>query len=207
MLGAPPRLRVLRVSERPPPRPAAARPPWHIRTVSRLALAAALALACLAPTSAHAYDHQLTLDASAGWGVAPALEAPNHGPSFAIGTTIGFDDAWGLGVYAGWSVHPAFNGGEPYHLGFAGVEGLYFIDILEVVPFFGVGIDVLPTFDGSTNSWGADVAAHLRASVDYLVSRSVAIGLDVRPYVLFSALSTDPFYLTVLARFSYILDY
>lgn len=200
-------LRFSHVNERPTSRAATAPGLWHTGTVPRALALFALASALLTPSAAVAYDHQLTLDASAGWGVAPVLAAPNNGPSFALGTTIGFADAWGLGVYAGWSVHPAFNGGETFHLGFAGVEGLYYIDILEVVPFFGVGIDVLPTFDGSTNSWGADVAAHLRASIDYLVSREVAIGVDIRPYVLFSALSTDPVYLTFLARFSYILDY
>lgn len=180
---------------------------WHTPAVLGRALAfVALALTALPPV-AHAYDRQLTLDAAVGWGVAPVLDAPNHGPTVAIGTAIGFAEAWGIGLHAGWSVHPAFNGGETFHLGFAGIEGLYYIDILEVVPFFGVGVDVLPTFDESTSSWSADVAAHLRASLDYLVSREVAIGVDIRPYVLLSALSTDPVYLTFLARFSYVLDY
>lgn len=189
-------------------RPAPARRAWHTGTVlTRVIAVAALVCGAALPSSALAYDRQLTLDVAAGWGVAPALAAPNNGPSFAIGTAVGFADAWGVGVYAGWSVHPAFGGGEPFHLGFAGVEGLYFIDILEVVPFFGVGVDVLPTFDAASGTWGADFAAHLRASLDYLVSREVAIGLDIRPYVLFTALGTDPVYITFLARLSYIIDY
>ncbi len=177
-----------------------------MRTVSRaLLLAASLCVAL--PSTALAYDHQVTLDAAAGWGVAPAFSATDNGPAWALSSTIGFDDTWGLGVYAGWAVHPAFNGGEPVHFGFAGVEGLYFIDILQVVPYFGLGIDVLPVYDGNTNQWSADFAAHLRASVDYLVSREVAIGVDVRPYVLWTALSTDPVYITFLARVSYVFDY
>lgn len=178
-----------------------------MRTVFR-ALALAVVLACVAsPATALAYDHQITIDAAAGWGVAPAFAAPDNGPSWALSSTIGFAEAWGVGVYAGWSVHPPFNGGEPLQVGLFGAEGLYYIDILEVVPFFGLGVDVLPIFDGNTGQWSADFAAHLRASLDYLVSRDVIVGLDVRPYILFTALGTDPVYITFLARFSYVFDY
>jgi hypothetical protein len=184
---------------------------WHTRTVPTRtvprALLLAAAIACSVPGAAHAYDRQLTLDVAAGWGVAPVLEAPNHGPGGGIGASFGFDDAWGLGVYTGWFVHPPFNGGEAVHLGVFGVEGLYYLDILQVVPFFGLGIDVLPAFDGATGEWSADFAAHVRASLDYLVSREVIIGIDIRPYVLFTSLSIDPVYITFLARFSYVLDY
>lgn len=166
---------------------------------------AAFVAAC--PAAAHAYDHQITVEAAVGWGLAPALAAPDNGPAGLIGATIGFDDTWGMGISAGWAVHPPFNGGSALHTGFAGVEALYFIDILQVVPFFGLGVDVLTTYDSATDAWGADFALHVRASLDYLVSRQVIIGLDVRPYVLFTALSTEPVYLTFLARFSYVIDY
>lgn len=177
-----------------------------MRTVTR-ALPLALALVCALPSLAHAYDRQITLDLAAGWGVAPALEAPNHGPGGGIGTTIGFEDAWGIGVYAGWHGHPPFNGGEAYQLGMFGVEGLYYLDILQVVPFFGLGVDVLPSYDHTTDSWRADFAAHLRLSLDYLLSREVIVGVDIRPYVLFTSLSLDPVYITFQARFTYVFDY
>jgi hypothetical protein len=164
-----------------------------------------LVLLVASPSTAAAYEQQVSLDLSAGWGVAPVLPAPNNGPAWALSSAIGFDDTWGLGIYAGWAVHPPFNGGESVHVGIFGAEALYYIDILEVVPFFGLGIDVITTFDG--NAWGADFAAHLRASVDYLVSREVAIGVDVRPYILFTNLDLDPVYLTFLARVSVLLDY
>lgn len=179
---------------------------WHTRTVLR-ALPLVAVIACAAPSTAHAYDRQLTLDVAAGWGLAPVLEAPNNGPGGGIGASIGFDDAWGLGVYTGWFVHPPFNGGDAVHLGVFGVEGLYYLDILQVVPFFGLGVDVLPTYDQAADQWGAEFAAHVRASLDYLVSREVIVGIDIRPYVLFTSLSLDPVYITFLARFSYVLDY
>lgn len=174
------------------------------------ALCAALAAIALllAPADAHAYDHQVTLDFGAGWGVAPALADgfPDHGPNAHVGTSIGFDDTWGMAFQAGWAVHPPFtDSADPLHIGFVGVEGLYYIDILQVVPFFGVGVDVLPTYNGT--DWGADVAAHVRLSLDYLVSREVAVGVDIRPYILLTSLELDPVYLSFQARASFLFDY
>lgn len=165
-------------------------------------------LALALPSTAAAYDRQVSLDIAAGWGLAPALEMlPNHGPFASLATTIGIDDTWALGVNAGWAIHPPLtDSSQPlFHVGVLGVEALYYIDILEIVPFFGAGIDLLPTFDGS--NLFVDLAAHLRLSVDYLASREVAIGIDVRPYILLTALSTDPVYVTFQIRLSLLFDY
>lgn len=179
---------------------------WHTRTVAR-ALPLAVALACAFPSVGHAYDRQVTLDAAFGWGLAPALDAPNHGPGGGIGASIGFDDLWGLGVYAHWFGHPPFNGGAAIHIGAVGIEALYFLDILQLVPFFGAGIDVLPTYDEAAPGLAADFAVHLRASLDYLVSRELIVGIDIRPYILLTALSVDPVYISFLARVSWAIDY
>ena len=173
----------------------------------------ALVITTALPAAASAYDRQITFGITGGWGWAPALEMfPNNGPTAGVSGTIGIGDAWGIGAYAGWAVHPPFNGGDPppsssraLQVGLFGVEGLYFFDILSVVPFFGLGLDVLPTFDDFV--WGADFAVHLRASVDYLVSREIIVGLDIRPYVLLTNLSLDPVYLTFQLRVSFVFDY
>jgi len=166
----------------------------------------ALALWGALPCSASAYDHQVTLDVAAGWALAPALKAaPDNGPVAGVGATVGFGDGGGAGAYAQWAVHPPFQGGSTFQTGLFGVEGLYTIDILQIVPILGIGVDALPSSDGSV--WRADFAAHLRLSVDYLLSRDVIIGLDVRPYVLLTALDQDPVYVTVMGRVSFPFDY
>lgn len=181
--------------------------PCHTGRVRPALPAVAVAVALLsAPASAAAYDRQIAVGVTAGWGLAPALEMfPNHGPTAGLSASLGFDDTWGVAVYGGWAVHPPIDGGETFHVGLFGAEALYYIDILEVVPFFGVGVDALTQFDGT--SWGVDFAAHLRASVDYLLSREVTIGLDIRPYILFTNLDLDPIYLTFQARVSFLFDY
>ena len=170
------------------------------------ALVVVCAVAAL-PGRAEAYDHQLTFDFTAGWGLSPAIVMePDHGPMGGVGLGIGFDDTWGLGFVADWAVHPPFtDNSDPLQVGLFGVEGLYYIDILEIVPFFGVGVDFITTFDGVT--WRGDFAAHVRVSVDYLVSRDIAVGIDVRPYILFTNLSLDPVYISAQARLSILLPY
>ena len=173
-----------------------------------LALAASLLASLLGPRSAAAYDRQVTLDLGVGWGFTPALEMlPDHGPVGSLATTIGFDDTWALGIHASWGVHPPLTSStDPtFHVGVVGVEALYYIDILAVVPFFGLGVDVLPTTDET--AWALDFAAHARVSLDYLVSRQITVGLDVRPYVLLTALDIDPVYVTVQVRMSALLEY
>ncbi|MGE0792144.1 MAG: hypothetical protein AB7S26_41110 [Sandaracinaceae bacterium] len=167
-----------------------------------------MALAILLPGRAFAYERILSLDVDLGWGWAPTLDAPNHGPTGGVGTSIGFDDTWGLGLYGGWAVHPILTEADDqvFQIGLFGAEALYYFDILELVPFFGAGIDVVPSFDGTT--WRADFAAHLRVSIDYLLSREFAIGVDVRPYLLITALpDLNPVYLTFQLRFSALLEY
>lgn len=168
----------------------------------------ALLLVTALPAAASAYDRQITFGITGGWGWAPALEIlPNNGPTAGVSASIGFGDAWGVAAYGGWAVHPPFTDSSlaPVHVGLFGVEGLYFFDIISLVPIFGLGVDVLPTFNGT--AWGADMAVHLRASLDYLVSREVIVGLDIRPYVLLTNLSLDPVYLTFQLRVSFVFDY
>ncbi len=184
------------------------RPTTRLFVLAALVGAAALALA---PTRAQAYERQVTLDLGVGWGWAPMLDAPNHGPLAQVGTAIGFDnDTWALGLYGAWAIHPILTEptDEVFHIGLVGAEALYYFDILEIVPFFGAGVDLLPSFNGAT--WGADFAVHLRVSVDYLVSREVAIGVDIRPYLLVTGLleaNLNPVYLTAQARLSLLFDY
>lgn len=188
----------------------------HGRRVRRASLGAVTVVlaSSLFASEAAAYDDQITLGVTAGWALAPALaprppstHAPDHGPTAGISATIGFEDTWGIGAYAAWAVHPPFNGGEPYHFGLAGVEALYYVDILQVVPFFGLGVDVLPSVDENTDAVSADFAAHARVSIDYLLSREVLIGADVRVYILPTALDLTPVYMTFQVRLSYAIDY
>lgn len=167
----------------------------------------ALLLACVAlPSTARAYEDQLTLELGVGYAHAFTDGAvPGSGLPLAIAASVGLDDVWTVRASLAYAIHP----GDPaVHIGIFGAELLYVVDILEVVPYFGVGVDLLSSLtDGAL---GADFGAHLVVGADYLLSRTAYVGIDVRPYLLVSELFEAnvrfPVYLTVLARVGLVFD-
>ncbi len=167
---------------------------------------ALVALAVCAPSPARAYEDQLTLELGVGYAHAFSDGAvPGSGLPLAIAASIGINDVWAVRASVAYALHP----GDPtVHLGVFGAELLYVVDILEIVPYFGVGIDALTSL--SDGALGADLGAHIVLGVDWLLSRNAYLGLDVRPYLLVSELfEADvrfPVYLTVLARAGLVFD-
>lgn len=145
----------------------------------------------------------LTLDV--GYAAALAADTPTHGLSIAVGVDIGLGDAWALRVRSSYAAHPS--GADTLHVGIVGLEAVYLLDILEIVPFFGVGIDGVGTLvDGQ---FGGDLALHGVLGIDWLPSRRWLFGLEVRPYVAPFSLAErgiDPFYLVVDLRAGLVFD-
>ena len=170
-----------------------------------------LGVACVAarPSLAHAYEDQATLFVDLGYGVALANDAlPPHGLAIGLGGSWGLTDAWTLRGRLGYAVHPAT---PALHVATVGAEVFYLLDLLQLVPFAGVGIDGLGTVfdDGSGTSVGANVALHAIVGLDWLVSRRVILGVDVRPYILpfsFDDGSLAPVYLSASLRFSLVFE-
>lgn len=165
----------------------------------------------VAPTRALAYEDQAGISLGGGYAaIASDNPYPNdHGLVLQLEGAIGLGDTWELRALASWAIHV---GDEPLHRVTGGLELVYLVDILEVVPFLGVGLD-LPTSicsphlgaDGITSLCGrgsvwVDFAAHGVVGVDWLVSREWALGVEVRPYVFLTALSDDPVWITAIIR-------
>ena len=167
---------------------------------------ALLAASGALPSGARAYEDQLTLELGVGYAHAFTDGAtPGPGVPLSLAASIGLDDVWTVRATLAYALHP----GEPtMHIGLLGAELLYVVDILEVVPYFGVGVDALTTL--SDGALGADFAAHVVVGADWLLSRTAYVGLDVRPYLLVSELfEADvrfPVYLTVLVRAGLVFD-
>lgn len=165
-------------------------------------LFAALALLLALPSAALAYEDEVTLSVGTGYAAVLANpDLPTHGARLAVDVGIGLNDAWTLTPRAEWVFHPA---STMLQVGIVGVELTYAFDILEVVPFFGLGVDGIGTLrDGA---FGADLAVHAVVGLDWLVTRDWLVGLDVRPYVLPFSLADsgiDPVYLTVGVHVGY----
>lgn len=163
------------------------------------------AVALAATTTAEAYADRYTLGLEAGYSrVLLDTDAAEHGPLVGLLGSTGLSDVWTLRARLAYGYHP---GERPLQLALAGLEALYLFDVLELVPYFGVGIDVIGTaFEGSL---GGDVGAHVVVGVDYFLSWSWIVGLDVRPHFLIPPIGSgwlDPVYLTINLRLSYVFE-
>jgi hypothetical protein len=171
----------------------------------RLALPLAALILAL-PVPAAAYEGQWSLGADLGYGnVTLASALPAHGVGIGVVGGMGLWDVWELRARAEYVFHPAEH---PLHVGILGAELLYLLDVLEIVPYFGAGPDVIGTALGGAA--GADFAMHVTLGADWLIEREYMLGFDLRGYLLltevFSTGSTDPVYLTASVRFSFVFD-
>ena len=165
--------------------------------------AATLTLVNAAPAAA--YEDQVTLDLDVGGGFVLANgDAPTAGVGFGVGAGFGLGTAWTLRGRISYALHPSASSLQVLT---AGAEVHYALDILKFVPFFGVGIDGIGTVRDGT--FGADVAVHALLGLDWLLSRKIVVGIDIRPYVLPFSLADrgiDPVYLSATLRLSVVFD-
>lgn len=144
-----------------------------------------LALLLALPARALAYEDQVGLGIGVGYAGLPSdATLPHHG--FVVQAEVGFglSDAWELRVSGSWALHLE---ADAMHRATAAAEIVYLVDVLEVVPLLGLGLDVplsvLMRGDGTTDVF-VDVAAHAVLGVDWLASRDWALGVEVRPYLV-----------------------
>ena len=153
-------------------------------------------------TGARAYEDQITLGVGAGYAHAASDLVPRNGAVFDLSASTGLDPEWSLRGQASYALHPD---AEPLHVIGLGGELLYLVDVLEVVPYFGVGTGGLCSLRGDADPQ-IDAELHLALGLDYLLSRSLALELDARPYFIMSELDRDPFYFTVSLALIFIFD-
>ena len=89
---------------------------------------------------------------------------------------------------------------RPVHLGIAGLETVYALDIVRFVPLIGFGLDGLLTVRERRTR--GDFALHGLLGVDFLINPRWLVGADFRGYwVATNAHSPlSPFLMTVAAR-------
>jgi hypothetical protein len=160
-------------------------------------------LLCWAPASAaRAYEDQFTLGLGAGYAYAPSSSQPQNGALFDLSSSVGLSAVLSLRARLSYAFHPAQ---QPLHAGLVGAELLYLVDVVQLVPYFGVGVDAVGRAR-SPEPLGVDGALNLVAGLDYLVSRKLALGIDLRPVLLLTALHRDPVYMAITANATWLFD-
>jgi hypothetical protein len=149
-------------------------------------LAAALSLCALAGAgTARAYEEQASLDGALGYALLVRDDLPTRqGVGVDLGASIGVYDTVVLRGTLGYALLSDAERRE--HVGRLRMEGMYLLDVLAVVPFFGLGA-TLSTAQHSDANVPLRPGVHLLLGLDYLLSRSWILGLDVRTGVLFEA--------------------
>ena len=165
----------------------------------------------LAPAGrARAYEDRASFAVELGWGVVgSSAPLPTHGFVSGIGVGFGLNDTWELRVDAAYALHPS-----ALHRLRTSVEIVYLVDIIEVVPFVGLGTgaafsfiaDEPPPPISSTLAVRPDFEAHIVTGFDVLLDRDWTVGIVVRPIFQLTSAENDLFYLTVTARAQLLVD-
>ena len=160
-----------------------------------------LLLATALPGSAFAYEDQLSVGTGAGYAYATQTGSSDHGAYFHLEASLGVSSTWSVRGVLGYGEHPAT---PRLSQGILGVEALYMVDVLELVPYTGLGVDGLASF-GALDPRIA-IGAHPVIGIDWLLGRSFLLGLSARPIFVLSDLGRGPLYLTVSLTAGWLVD-
>jgi hypothetical protein len=155
-----------------------------------------VALLAGTPSPARAYEDQATVGVAVGYaGLLDQDRLPSNGVHVALSGGLG--DAWSIQGLLSYGVYPD---PRPLHMGMAGLETVYALDIVRFVPLIGFGLDgVLSARDREARG---DFALHVLLGVDFLVDRRWIVGADFRGFWVATNASSPlgPFMLTVAFR-------
>ena len=187
--------------------PAPSEPRRRVSRAPSWRAAAALlgALVTCSPQGAAAYEDQTLLGLDLSYVLTTSAgPLPAHG--LGLGATLGWglDDTLTLQGRLGYALQPAATSA---HLLEASVELVYMLDVLQLVPFFGLGLDAVGFVrDGE---FALAPLGHLLVGLDYLIDREWVAGLDLRAHLrphAFAEPDPGPFLLTIGLRISRVFD-
>jgi hypothetical protein len=145
-------------------------------------------LLCLCSVGvAHAYEDQITLGVGAGYAYGVSDSPPNHAALLDLSVSAGLSAEFSVRTRLSYALFPA---SEPEHALLLGGELLYLVDVVEFVPYLGLGLDGFGRLRAGATD--LDAATHLVLGVDYLISRDLTLGIDLRPHLVFTDLAREP---------------
>jgi hypothetical protein len=178
---------------------------WYLRAMSRAALGALIVvLAAAAAAPAQAYEDQASFDAELAYTRSFAsVSEGSDGVGIGVGGSLGLSDTLTLRGQLMWAFHPW--GDRSASLVWLSADLVYVIDVLEVVPYVGLGVDGAGVIQTSSD-FTVQLGVHPVFGVDYLLSREVALGLQVKPIIMLTTIESWPLDLQAGFTFSYLFD-
>lgn len=153
----------------------------HCKSFCTLAAIAWGLVLTLGSGVARAYDEQASIDMALGYALL-ADESPSlHGAALDLGASVGLSEAIVARSTLGYAAYVDRH--DIAQLGRLRLEGIYLLDVLRFVPFVGLGATLTTNPDASARL-PLRVGGHVVLGVDYLLSRSWTLGLDVRSALL-----------------------
>jgi hypothetical protein len=156
----------------------------------------------VAASHAHAYEDRLTLAIDAGYAHATQRQLPQPGGAVGVDASLGLSNAWSVRAGVTYAYHPGSQALSQLALH---AELLYLVDVFELVPYAGVGLDGLASWAAHTDPRAA-FGVHPVLGVDWLLSRDFALGLFARPIFVVSDWKHQPFVLEVMASAVWLFD-
>ncbi len=166
------------------------------------AIISALVWCAFATSFAAAYEDKITLGIGPGYALLPSTAVSPHGIAFDAHAGLGVTEAWQVRAGLTYAHHP---GAAPINVGILRSELLYLIDIVEIVPHAGIGIDALVLTDARTNA-RAELAAHAVLGAAYWLSFDSLLELQARLLVRPAQIESDPLYLVTTLSFVFAFD-
>jgi len=158
----------------------------------------------VAAAPARAYEDQLSLGVGAGYAYLAREGGPHHGAAFDFEASLGLSEIWSVRAALAYSVHPAERTLSKLNLA---AEIVYVIDVLELVPSLGLGVDALGGRSHSPpHDARVDLGVHPVLGLDWLFRRELMLGLSVRPIFVLSDWARQPLYLSATLTASWLLD-
>jgi Outer membrane protein beta-barrel domain len=173
------------------------------RTLAWLLWVCCGSLPLMASSVARAYEDQLSLGVGLGYAHATERGRAHSGALFGVEAGIGLSDTFTVRSSLSYSVHPDARALSVLGLG---AELLYLVDVLEVVPYFGAGLDLLGSWTAGHGALRGDLGLHPVLGLDWLINRDVALGIEARPVFLLTALQRAPVYVTAGVTASLLFD-
>lgn len=157
----------------------------------------------VAASQASAYEDRLSLAIGLGYAHATLRQLPHPGAAVGVEASLGLSNTWSVRGGVSYGFHP----GQPALSQFAvQAELLYLVDVFEVVPYAGLGVDGLGTWTSREGGLNAAFGVHPVFGADWLLDREFALGLLARPVFVLSDWQNQPLAAQVLLSAIWLFD-